>query len=258
MALLHYKVATENNNPAAQYILGLVYYFGRLGRQKNYKDAIRLIKQSAMAGLPFAQRVFGQLYQQGNIITDNRNREAIRWFRRAASNGDIAALGILGKCFEIGKGVELDLLKALAYYAKAAETNSPYLYNAYIDQARILQKLSRHTEAFIVYNKVLMNRNTTRDIRTIQTAECSIARYHLCRDIEGIEYNPTLAYTMLLKLTETSNDPFAHYWLGSIYDEGIPGVVEIERQKAYHHFVIAAEAGDNDATFLVSNICIWD
>lgn len=259
MALLHYKVAVENNNPAAQYILGLVYYFGRLGRQKNYKDAIRLIRQSAVAGLPYAQRVLGQLYQQGNIANNHRNRtndvEAIRWFRRASAGGDIAALGILGKCFELGRGVEIDLKKALAFYAKAAEAkNSPYIYYAHIDQARLLQKMARHTEAFAVYNKVLTLEPMVADKRSIQTAQCSIARYHLCRDIEGVQYNPTLAYTILLNLTETSNDPLAHYWLGAIYDEGIPGVVDIQRQKAFHHFMVAAESGDNDATFLVNHV----
>ncbi|OAD08434.1 hypothetical protein MUCCIDRAFT_117461, partial [Mucor lusitanicus CBS 277.49] len=124
MALLHYKAAVENNNHAAQYILGLVYYFGRLGRQKNHKEAIRLIKQSAMAGLPYAQRVLGQLYQQGSIMKNER--EAIRWYKRAAAGKDVCALGILGKCHEHGIGVDIDLEKALAFYAKAAEGDSPY------------------------------------------------------------------------------------------------------------------------------------
>lgn len=263
LALFHYKAAVENNNHPAQYILGLVYYFGRLNRPKNLKEAIRLIRLAAMAGLPYAQRVLGQFYQQGNIhiqplnenVSDTRarikknEREAIRWYRRAAAGKDVSAMGILGKCHELGTGVEVDLEKALGFYAKAAEQQSPFVSNAQIDQALLLQKMARHPEAFRLYSTVL--NSTTADTSCLQTAQLSVARYHLCHDIEGVTYDPRLAHEMLLTLVSTSNDPHAHYWLGSIYDEGIPQVFEIDRQKAFHHFMIAAEGGDNDATFLV-------
>ncbi|KAI7906989.1 uncharacterized protein BX663DRAFT_494427 [Cokeromyces recurvatus] len=269
MALFHYKAAVENNNHAAQYILGLVYYFGRLDRQRNHKEAIRLIKQSAMAGFPYAQRVLGQLYQQGNVIlppqdttisidsrqrTKKNEREAIRWYKRAATTGkDVPAMALLGKCYEYGIGVDIDLEKALAFYAKAAEIDSPYMYNVQIDQALLLQKLARHTDAFRLYSHVLKYGDPVKDKQSIQTAHLSVARYHLCREaIEGIQYDPVLAHKMLLNLVETSSNPHAHYWLGSIYDEGIPELFDIDRLKAFQHFMIAAEGGDNDATFLVA------
>lgn len=264
LALLHYKAAVEHGNHAAQYILGLVYYFGRLGRQKNHKEAVRLIKQSAMAGLPYAQRVLGQLYQQGSIQlqdgtvaesrtrTKKNEREAIRWYKRAAAGKDVSAMGILGKCHELGTGVEVDFERALAFYAKAAEQDSPYVCNAQIDQALLLQKMARHQEAFRLYSLILQRGDPIKDRQSIQTAQLSVARYHLCHDVQGVQYDPVLAHNMLLALVETTNDPHAHYWLGSIYDEGIPGLFEIDRQKAFHHFLIAAEGGDNDAAFLVS------
>ncbi|KAI8639391.1 hypothetical protein BD408DRAFT_272249 [Parasitella parasitica] len=265
MALLHYKAAVENSNHAAQYILGLVYYFGRLGRQKNHKEAIRLIKEAAMAGLPYAQRVLGQLYQQGSIASPHdgvspesrfrakkNEREAIRWYKRAAAGKDICAMGILGKCHEQGIGVDIDLEKALAFYAKAAEGDNSYVCNAHIDQALLLQKMARHTEAFRLYSLVVDKGVPEKDELAINTAKLSIARYHLCRDIQHVQYDPMLAHSMLQNLVETTNNPHAHYWLGSIYDEGIPGMFEIDRQKAFHHFLIAADAGDNDATFLVA------
>ncbi|CEP08949.1 hypothetical protein [Parasitella parasitica] len=264
MALLHYKAAVENGNHAAEYILGLVYYFGRLGRQKNHKEAVRLIRQSAMAGLPYAQRVLGQLYQLGSIVSDGGNspenrlrtkkneREAVRWFKRAAAGKDVCAMGILGKCHEQGIGVEIDLEKALGFYAKAAEGDSPYVCNAHIDQALLLQKMARHADAFRLYRLVLDRGVPERDGLAIDTARLSIARYHLCRDVAHVQYDPLLAHSMLQSLVETSNSPHAHYWLGSIYDEGIPGLFEIDRQKAFQHFLIAANAGDNDATFLVA------
>ncbi|KAI8991281.1 hypothetical protein BDF20DRAFT_831338 [Mycotypha africana] len=310
IALLHYKAAAESKNPAAQYILGLVYYFGRLGKQKNHNEAVRLIKQSAMAGLPYAQRVLGQFYQQGVIVLsssssltqqqqdkhqeekqlnvteqkvivsdDNseitlqqrayqrikRNeREAVRWYKRAAAGKDIVALGILGKCYELGTGVDVDLEKALALYAKATEmSNNPYVRNAQIDQALLLQRTGRHFEAFEIFSDVLnhcknaVDETNCNENKIIQEpyniAQLSVARYYLCRNIKGINYNPMLAHTMLCDLIQRdTNNAHAHYWLGSIYDEGIPGFFEIDRLKAFQHFKIAAEAGDNDATFLVA------
>jgi TPR repeat protein len=217
-----------------------------------------------MAGLPYAQRVLGQLYQQGSIMSsqdvtnsDNRlrtkknEREAIRWYKRAAAGKDVCAMGVLGKCHENGIGVDIDLEKALAFYVKAAEVDSPYVCNALIDQALLLQKMARHTEAFKLYNTVLEKGLAEKDKLSIETAKLSIARYHLCHDIQNVRYDPMLAHTMLQNLVETTNNPHAHYWLGSIYDEGIPGMFNIDRQKASHHFLIAADAGDNDATFLV-------
>lgn len=262
MALFHYKAAVENNAHAAQYILGLVYYFGRLGRQKNVKEAIRLIKLAAVAGLPYAQRVLGQLYKEGNIVsahdgsssrirTKKNEYNAIRWLRRAAVGKDVLAMGILGKCYELGTGVDIDLKQALAFYAKAAEIDSPFVCNAHIDQALLLQKMGHHTEAFRIYHRVLETGDPVKDLESIQTAQLSVARYHVGPIIDGIPHDPVLAHDMFLNLAKTTNNPHVHYWLGSIYDEGIPGLFGVDRQKAFHHFLIAANAGDNDATFLV-------
>lgn len=255
MALFHYKAAVENNNHPAEYILGLVYYFGRLGRQKNHKEAIRLMKSAAIAGLPNAQRVYAQFYQQGIIPDPDRRHKrneinAVRWFHRAATEKDVLALGSLGKCYEHGRGVEIDVEKALGYYAKAAAPSGPFTNLAQIDQALLLQKLGRHTEAFKLYSLVL---NTGTHQPSMETAHLSVARYHLYRDIEGVKYDPKLAHDMLIELVQSSNNDHAHahYWLGSIYDEGIDGLFEIDRQKAFHHFTIAAEGGDTDATFQV-------
>jgi TPR repeat protein len=256
MALLHYKAAVENNNHAAQYILGLVYYFGRLGRQKNLEEAIRLIKQAAVAGLPYAQRVLGQLYKESThenrTRTKKNQREAIRWLNRAAAGKDVLAMGILGKCYELGTGVDIDLKKALGFYERAAEIDSPFICNARIDRALLLQRMGQHKDAFRIYQHVIETGDSVKDLESIQTAKLSVARYHLGPIIDGIPHDPVLAHDMFIKLAETSNNPHVHYWLGSIYDEGIPGVVDIDRQKAFEHFVIAADAGDNDATFLVS------
>lgn len=262
IALVHYKAAVEKGNSSAQYIVGLIFYFGRLGRQKNYKEAIRLIKLSANAGFPYAQRVLGQLYQQGNLSIDHSSvdsryrtrkneKEAIRWYKRAAAGKDILALGILGNCHENGTGVDVDYERALYYYAKAAEHDSAYVYFAKMNQALLLQKMSKHLDAFRVFSYVANHADPIKDNSSVQTAQLSIARYHLCHDIDGIPYHPHKAIDMLTTLTQTTQNPYAHYWLGSCYDEGIAGICEMDRQKAFYHFRMAAEAGDVDATFLV-------
>jgi TPR repeat protein len=269
MALLHYKAAVEKNNPAAQYILAKVYYSGRLGRQRNLKESIRLVTQAALAGFPEAQRVLGHFYKEGSIVplqenrlqTIKNEREAIRWFRRAAIGKDVISLGILGKCHELGTGVDIDLEKALVYYARAAEIDSPFVCNAHIDQALLLQGMGRDTEAFRIYKLVIEIGDPVKDLASIQMAQLCVARYYVIGNIDGIPYDPVLAHDMFLKLAETSNNPHVHYWLGCIYEEGVPGIFAIDHQKAFHHFSIAADAGDNDATVMVTcfinRLCVY-
>ncbi|KAI8997709.1 hypothetical protein BDB01DRAFT_713438 [Pilobolus umbonatus] len=264
IALTHYKVAVENNNHAAQCILGLVFYFGRLGKQKNHKEAFRLIRLSAVSGFAYAQRVLGQIYQQGSIAiydnptADTRSRikknehEAVRWYKRAAVGKDIAAMDLLGKCYEQGIGVEVNREEALSYYQKCTEQDSPYIRYAQLDQALLLQKMGRYSEAFKLFSQIVTLGHPVKDEQSITTAQLSIARYHLRENIEGVEYNPSLAISMLTSLAESKNDACAHYWLGCCYDEGILGHCEIDRVKAFHHYMIAAELDDDDAIFTVA------
>ncbi|EIE81150.1 hypothetical protein RO3G_05855 [Rhizopus delemar RA 99-880] len=250
-ALFHYKTAAKNNNRAAQYLLGLVYYFGRLGLSRNPREAIQWIRQAAVAGYPYAQRVLGQFYQQ-----EGRNeREAIRWYKRAAINKDMIALDLLGRCYQHGIGVEIDLHKALAYYAKAAEVkDSPHVYYAKMDQALLLQHLGRHLDAFKIHTDIVHDADPVRDKEPIEIAKLSLGRYHLRNDIQGIPHNPALSFQLWTELVETTQHPDAFYWLGSCYDEGIPNVCDIDRSKAFLLFMTAAELGDVDSMFTVAGM----
>ncbi|CAO3675937.1 unnamed protein product [Rhizopus stolonifer] len=249
-ALAHYKTAADKKNRAAQYLLGLVYYFGRLGKERDMNEATGLIRKAASAGYPYAQRVLGQFYQQ-----QKNEREAIRWFKRAAINKDMIALDLLGRCHQHGMGVEVDLEKALAYYSKAAERkDSRHVYYAKMDQALLLQHMGRHADAFAVHSDILAHADPERDREPTELAKLSLGRYHLRSDIQGIPHNPALSFQLWTELVESTHHPDAFYWLGSCYDEGIPGVCEIDRVKAFLLFTTAAELGDPDSMFTVAGM----
>ncbi|KAI9260151.1 hypothetical protein BY458DRAFT_516707 [Sporodiniella umbellata] len=256
-ALLYYKTAAEKNNRAGQYLLGLVYYFGRLGKEQNIGKATKLIRLSASAGYPFAQRVLGQFYQQPLLSSgiQKNEREAVRWYKRAAINKDMIALDLLGRCHQHGIGVEVDLEKALAYYTKAAERHdSSHVFYAKMDQALLLQHMGRHASAFKVHSEILENADPVRDKEPMELAKLSLGRYHLRSDIQGIPHHPSLSFKLWTELVETTQHPDAFYWLGSCYDEGIPGVCEIDRVKAFLLFTTAAELGDSDSMFTVAGM----
>lgn len=78
--------AAQQNNPAAQYQLGLLFARGDNVAQ-NYPAAHEWLLRAAMEGHPKAQYYLGQMYSQGDGVETNL-REAYVWFWLAASSGD--------------------------------------------------------------------------------------------------------------------------------------------------------------------------
>jgi TPR repeat protein len=78
--------AAQQNNPEAQYQLGLLFARGD-GVAQNYPAAHEWLLRAAMEGHPKAQYYLGQMYSQGDGVEVNP-REGFVWFWLAASNGD--------------------------------------------------------------------------------------------------------------------------------------------------------------------------
>lgn len=82
----------------------------------EYREAGKWLKYTAERGFPEAQHEYGSnLFQSGQV------EEALRWIRQAADCGEICSYYFLGECYENGKGVEVNLETAFAYYQQAAD-----------------------------------------------------------------------------------------------------------------------------------------
>ncbi|KAI8093029.1 uncharacterized protein BX664DRAFT_99253 [Halteromyces radiatus] len=167
-ALLYYKTACEQHDPAAHYLLGLHYRLGTLGLSQHFIQAGKHFTKSARSGFAPAQRLLGLMYLQGLLVEGTRsdgqqvNEEYIRrkndkaallWFRRSASQGDVRALGLVGACYQYGRGVTTNHDVALEYYRKAARMVGPFQGVAQLALALLLHQMCRHRDAIEWFTK---------------------------------------------------------------------------------------------------------
>ncbi|KAI8330699.1 hypothetical protein BC941DRAFT_439954 [Chlamydoabsidia padenii] len=280
-AVHYYKMAVDQDDPVAHYVLGVHYLFGKTLLEQNHQQAGRHLTRSARAGFAPSQRIVGLMYAQGllSLTTEGDHyqqqqqrrkdeKTALVWFRRAASHGDVRALGLVGYSYEYGHGAAVNFDIALQYYQKAARISSPFQCSAQVAVATLLHRMNRHHDALDWFlrasaydsqptledhDSVSMDGTTTsKEIdRSKRAATLMVARYRL-HGWTGTK-DSAAAFELLLQLThDNSSDGHAHYWLAACYEEGIPGICNQDRGKAYHHYHIAAVAGDTDAQFQVA------
>lgn len=154
----YYKIAAEQNHPAANWAIGHMYYNGYIGNctQNDFKMALDYFYKAKELGSAAAINSLGLIYLEGKINTIKKDKEkAVELFNLAISKGNIFALNNLGKIYEddgryeealklfecsalngeswaankvgeyyrLGKYVEKDLKKAFYYYNKADESS---------------------------------------------------------------------------------------------------------------------------------------
>ena len=91
----------------------------RLYRNKNYRQALPLLRKLAIEGNRLAQLRLGTLYEEGEVVEQDM-AQAASWYRKAAEQGDAIAENNLGWMYENGKGVKKDQAQAIKWYRKAA------------------------------------------------------------------------------------------------------------------------------------------
>lgn len=139
------------NHPAAQYLLGECYYYGR-GVKLDYSEAFKWYRISAVNGLPSAFCALGRCYQKGHGVGQDREEaflnykmaadadngiadaqcwlgnyyrrlkrfiKAYEYFKRAADQNHVGGLRGLAWCYKYGRGIGKDIDKADALDAKA-------------------------------------------------------------------------------------------------------------------------------------------
>jgi TPR repeat protein len=104
----------ENNDPRAQYSMGVLYENG-FGVTKDLPQAAAWYLKAAEQGNTDAQFNLGAMHEHGVGMPVNYP-EAVRWYRPAAERGDIDALSNLGVLYQNGRGVAQDKVLAMALY----------------------------------------------------------------------------------------------------------------------------------------------
>lgn len=116
------KPLSDAGNQAAQYRLGMLYYYGK-GVKEDEKQAIELWKKSAAQGNVDSMFQIGSAFlfgAQTARLVDDPDREAAIWYFQAASAGHAEAQYHLGLLFLAGKGVVEDHQQATYWMQQAA------------------------------------------------------------------------------------------------------------------------------------------
>lgn len=111
------KLAQEGNT-SAEFELARREGQG-IGVQKNYKQAIHWLRESADHGNAEAEWKLGQLYYLGNGVARDY-RKAVGWFRKAADQGNAKAEVALGASYYLSVGVPRDYGRAAKWWRLAA------------------------------------------------------------------------------------------------------------------------------------------
>ncbi|MCC9625597.1 sel1 repeat family protein [Thalassospira sp. MA62] len=125
VARAQWRVAAQENDPHAQYALGLLYYRGDTG-PADYEEAAKWFLLAAQSNHAGALYYLGLLYFNGwGVHYDQfRAHEYLTRALRAAPN-NVNAAYILGIQYFHGRGVHQNFSEAASYFKKTARQNMP-------------------------------------------------------------------------------------------------------------------------------------
>lgn len=119
-----FKRAALQGHARAQFNLGYMCEFGK-GVDEDLTAATKWYTLSAELGLAAAQNNLAWLYERNEQL-----ESAAHWYQRAADQGDMRSQSSLGFAFSKGRGVPVDLVRAVYYYRLGAEQGyAPAQYN---------------------------------------------------------------------------------------------------------------------------------
>ncbi|MDP1724670.1 MAG: tetratricopeptide repeat protein [Alphaproteobacteria bacterium] len=135
----HYEIILEkaqSNNSYAQYILGLMYEFGK-GVDKNYEEAFNWFEKAANQEYAFAQYRFGRIhhfYLHHTFGIKRDDKKAFELYKKAAIQGCARAQYALGLMYLDGfyvvhnytKSVDKNYRKYFEWIEKAANQGFAY------------------------------------------------------------------------------------------------------------------------------------
>jgi tetratricopeptide (TPR) repeat protein len=117
-ALRYLRPLSDQGDPRAQSILGLMYYHGR-GVSQDDPEALKWFRLAAEQGDAPAQFNLGVMYAEGQGVPQDY-AEAVKWYRLAADRGHAQAQYNLGLSYVRGEGVSQDYVSAHTWFNLAA------------------------------------------------------------------------------------------------------------------------------------------
>jgi hypothetical protein len=133
----HWQLAAANNDPLAQYALGLMHYRGDVGRI-DYGEAAKWFGMAAKANHGNATYYVGLLYFNGHGLSYDQFR-AHDFFKRALriNPANANAAYLIGTQYFHGRGARQNFVEAAHYFAIAARENmfaAQFMFGAMLER----------------------------------------------------------------------------------------------------------------------------
>jgi CRP-like cAMP-binding protein len=135
----------EAGDVRAQSTLGIVYYRGGGGVQRNYDAALKWFRLAADQGDATAELHIGLMYLDGAGVPRDDTEEA-KWFQRAADRGEPAAQYNLGALYANGGLGQVDSVQAYMWFNIAASrlpSGDPRRLTAIEARDRLAEKMTQ-------------------------------------------------------------------------------------------------------------------
>ena len=98
--------------------------FCRTPKPENHADALAMIRARVLKKDPVAIHQLGLFYYHGGLGLQKDMQRAVELYTEAAQLGSIEALFSIGSAYDLGKGAQQDKAKAAEFYRKAAMQGS--------------------------------------------------------------------------------------------------------------------------------------
>ena len=118
-ALRLYRMLADQNNAAAQHMLGSMYLLGE-GTPRNDAESLKWFRRAADQGNIQALVSLALAYREGSGGVQRDLAEAAKLFSRAAEQGYRPAQSVLGHIYQHGQGVPQNLVRAHMWFSLAA------------------------------------------------------------------------------------------------------------------------------------------
>jgi TPR repeat protein len=242
------KIAAEQEDAKAQWLLACHYAQGQGGLSKDQREEVRLLKLAADQGLAEAQVLLGFAYLNGHNGLAANEFEAVRLFKLAAHQGLAEAQCALGTTYTDGRGgLRKDDNAAMRLFALAADQgNADAQYNValFCEQGR--GGKPRDDRKAARFYKLAADQG--------QAAAQFALAIHYAQGLGGVQQDARAA-VQLLQASAAQGNTLGQSALGVYYAGGLGELVQDDQQAA-ELFKLAADKGEAIAQYSLA--CFYD
>lgn len=261
--------SADNKFDGAYYILGQSYLEGK-DIEKDYKKAFFYLSKGVEEGDMNCLESLGDMYYLG-VYADKDNEKAISLYNKSIEQGNISLYYKIGKIYEDENDIKMALVNYLKGHnngdLKSTEKLGIMYYNGDgvdIDKKKALAYMklaveeSKNPHSFYVLGIAYLNENRAMGIDYLRTAyrggsayaaEALASEYLIDlineKDVSEEELLEYINYAMKNEMIE------AIYYYGLLHTYGFG--LEKNNEKAFKHFIKAAEKGSQKAMIKLGN-----